>query len=208
MLFSHPNIFSQIGVNLKLIVGLGNPSEKYEQTRHNVGFDVVDLFCHELGVQPNFRRDFHSLVLEGHLESQKVILAKPQTYMNLSGTAVHAIVSYYDIPLEDIIVIYDDLNLELGLIRVRRGGSAGGHKGVKSIIESLGSEAFPRIRIGIGQPPQNMEIIDFVLSRFTKEEREEIEKVEQIAIEAIKVMIFEGIDNAMNKFNVRQKDKE
>jgi PTH1 family peptidyl-tRNA hydrolase len=193
---------------LKLIVGLGNPSEKYERTRHNVGFDIVDLFCHELGVQPKFRRDYHARILEGHLESQKIILAKPQTYMNLSGTAVHAIVSYYDIPLEDIIVIYDDFNLELGLIRVRRGGSAGGHKGVKSIIGSLGSDAFPRIRIGIGQPPQDMEIIDFVLSRFSSEERDEIEKVEQTAIEAIKVMIFEGIDNAMNKFNVRQKDKE
>ncbi|MEK7399276.1 MAG: aminoacyl-tRNA hydrolase [Candidatus Poribacteria bacterium] len=190
---------------MKLIVGLGNPSEKYERTRHNVGFDIVDLFCHELGVKPNFRRDYHSRILEGQLESQSVILAKPQTYMNSSGRAVRAIAFNYDIPLEDIIVIYDDLNLELGLIRVRRGGSAGGHKGVKSIIESLGSEAFPRIRIGIGQPPQDMEIIDFVLSRFSSEERDEIEKVEQTAIEAIKVMIFEGIDNAMNKFNVRQK---
>jgi len=192
---------------LKLIVGLGNPTPKYEQTRHNVGFDVIDILCHEIGVKPDFREEHHSLILNGQLESQEIILAKPQTFMNSSGTAVSAIVSNYNIPLEDMIVIYDDLNLELGLIRIRRGGSAGGHKGVKSIIESLGSEAFPRIRIGIGQPPQGTEAIDFVLSRFSPEEREVIDEAEKLAIEAIKVIIFEGIENAMNKFNSRQRDK-
>ena len=192
---------------MKLIVGLGNPTPKYEQTRHNVGFDVIDILCHEIGVKPDFREEYHSLILNGQLESQEIILAKPQTFMNSSGTAVSAIVSNYNIPLEDMIVIYDDLNLELGLIRIRRGGSAGGHKGVKSIIESLGSEAFPRIRIGIGQPPQGTEAIDFVLSRFSPEEREVIDEAEKLAIEAIKVIIFEGIENAMNKFNSRQRDK-
>ena len=192
---------------MKLIVGLGNPTPKYEQTRHNVGFDVIDLFCHEIGVKPNFREEYHSLILNGQLESQEIILAKPQTFMNSSGTAVSAIVSNYNIQLEDMIVIYDDLNLELGLIRIRRSGSAGGHKGVKSIIESLGSEAFPRIRIGIGQPPQGTEAIDFVLSKFSPEEREVIDEAEKLAIEAIKVIIFEGIENAMNKFNSRQRDK-
>jgi len=192
---------------LKLIVGLGNPTPKYEQTRHNVGFDVIDLFCHEIGVKPNFREEYHSLILNGQLESQEIILAKPQTFMNSSGTAVSAIVSNYNIQLEDMIVIYDDLNLELGLIRIRRSGSAGGHKGVKSIIESLGSEAFPRIRIGIGKPPQGTEAIDFVLSKFSPEEREVIDEAEKLAIEAIKVIIFEGIENAMNKFNSRQRDK-
>ncbi len=191
---------------MKLIVGLGNPTPKYEYTRHNVGFDIVDLFCHEIGLKPDFREEYHSLILNGQLGSQEIILAKPQTFMNSSGTAVNAIVSNYNIPLEDIIVIYDDLNLELGLIRIRRGGSAGGHKGVKSIIESLGSEAFPRIRIGIGQPPKGIEAIDFVLSRFSSEEREVIDKTEKLAVDAIKVIISEGIESAMNKFNSRQKE--
>lgn len=193
---------------MKLVVGLGNPSNKYEYTRHNVGFDVIDLFRHELRLGKDFRKEHHSLVSEGQLESQSILLAKPQTFMNSSGIAVHALVLDYEIPLEDIIVIYDDLNLELGLLRVRRSGSAGGHKGVKSIIESLGSESFPRIRIGIGQPPQDMEVIDYVLSKFTSEERDEIEKAEQTAIEALKIMILEGVEPAMNKFNTRQKDKE
>jgi PTH1 family peptidyl-tRNA hydrolase len=195
-------------VELKLIVGLGNPSDKYEYTRHNVGFGVVDLFRHELRLDKDFRKEHHSLVSEGHLESQNIMLAKPQTFMNSSGTVVQALVSSYDIPLDDVIVIYDDLNLELGLLRIRRSGSAGGHRGVKSIIESLGSELFPRIRIGIGQPPQGIEVIDYVLTRFSSDERDEIEKAEQTAIEALKIMILEGVEPAMNKFNTRQKDKE
>ena len=193
---------------MKLIVGLGNPSNKFEYTRHNVGFDVIDLFRHELQLGKNFRKEHHSLVIEGQLESNRLLLAKPQTFMNSSGIAVQALVLDYEIPLEDIIVIYDDLNLELGLLRIRRSGSAGGHKGVKSIIESLGNQSFPRIRIGIGQPSQDTEVIDYVLSRFTSKEREEIEKAEQSAVEALKIMILEGVEPAMNKFNTRQKDKE
>ena len=189
---------------MKLIVGLGNPSNKYEYTRHNVGFDVIDLFRHELQLGKNFRKEHHSLVIEGQLESNRLLLAKPQTFMNSSGIAVQALVLDYEIPLEDIIVIYDDLNLEFGFLRVRRSGSAGGHKGVKSIIESLGNQSFPRIRIGIGQPSQDTEVIDYVLSRFTSNEREEIEKAEQSAVEALKIMILEGVEPAMNKFNTRQ----
>jgi PTH1 family peptidyl-tRNA hydrolase len=193
---------------LKLIIGLGNPSDKYAHTRHNVGFDIVDLFCHELGIKPNYRRENHSLLLNGQLDEESIILAKPQTYMNSSGKAVSAIVSEYEIAFDNIIVIYDDLNLELGLIRIRRGGSAGGHKGVKSIIESLQSETFPRLRIGIGKPPECMEVIDYVLGDFSPEERDEIDKAEALAVEALRVMILDGIEPAMNKFNTRQKDKE
>jgi PTH1 family peptidyl-tRNA hydrolase len=189
---------------LKLIVGLGNPSNKYEYTRHNVGFDVIDLFRYELQLGKNFRKEHHSLVIEGQLESNRLLLAKPQTFMNSSGIAVQDLALDYEIPLEDIIVIYDDLNLEFGFLRIRRSGSAGGHKGVKSIIESLGSQSFPRIRIGIGQPSQDTEVIDYVLSRFTSKEREEIEKAEQSAVEALKIMILEGVEPAMNKFNTRQ----
>jgi PTH1 family peptidyl-tRNA hydrolase len=189
---------------LKLIIGLGNPSNKYEYTRHNVGFDVIDLFRHELRLGKTFRKEHHSLVIEGQLESNRLLLAKPQTFMNSSGVAVQALVLDYEIALEDIIVIYDDLNLEFGILRVRRSGSAGGHKGVKSIIESLGNQSFPRIRIGIGQPSQDTEVIDYVLSRFSSKEREEIEKAEQSAVEALKIMILEGVEPAMNKFNIRQ----
>ena len=193
---------------MKLIVGLGNPSEKYARTRHNVGFDIIDIFCRELGTKPDFRREHRSLLLNGNLGEESIILAKPQTYMNSSGRAVSAIISDYEIPLDSVIVIYDDLNLELGLIRIRRSGSAGGHNGIKSIISSLESESFPRLRVGIGQPPQNMEVIDYVLGDFSSEEREEIEKAELVAVDALKTMLLEGIETAMNRFNSRQKDKE
>ena len=186
-----------------MIVGLGNPGRKYEFTRHNVGFQVVDLLRREISAGEAKRQDF-SLVMEGWLGTEDLILAKPQTFMNSSGVAVAALVSRYGIPLEDLYVIYDDLDLDLGMLRVRRSGSAGGHKGMKSIIGSLGSPAFPRVRIGIGQPPQNMEVIDYVLSGFSAQERKQIDETQQIAVEALQVMILEGIDSAMNKFNVRR----
>jgi len=208
---------------MKLIVGLGNPGEKYELTRHNAGFEVIDLFRREICAKSNpWHHESSSLISEARLETQALekleqrvlgasapredlILAKPQTFMNSSGTAVSALASKYNVPMEDLYVIYDDIDLELGLLRIRRGGSAGGHKGVRSIIESLGSHSFPRLRIGIGQPPPEMDAIDYVLSRFSDQEREQIQQVEQIAVEALKTMILEGIDSAMNKFNARQK---
>lgn len=190
---------------MKLIVGLGNPGRKYELTRHNVGFEIIDLLCREVCAEEMKREDF-SLVTEGRLETEELILAKPQTFMNSSGVAVVALVAKYGVPLENLYVIYDDINLELGILRIRRRGSAGGHKGLKSIIDSLGSESFPRLRVGIGQPPQQMEAIDYVLSRFSDQEREQIEQIERMAVEALKVMIFDGVDSAMNKFNSRQKD--
>jgi PTH1 family peptidyl-tRNA hydrolase len=200
---------------LKLIVGLGNPGRKYELTRHNVGFEIIDLFCREVcasvgaGLERARRQDF-ALVVKGRLGTEgrqtgmSVLLAKPQTFMNSSGVAVASLVSKYGVLLEDLYVIYDDLNLDLGVLRIRRSGSAGGHKGLKSIIDSLGSQSFPRLRVGIGQPPQRTEAIDYVLSRFSTQEREQIEQMEQMAVEALRVMILDGIDSAMNKFNVRQ----
>ena len=192
---------------MKLIVGLGNPGGKYELTRHNVGFDIMDLFCREISVD-RLKRWNLSLVAEGRLEMEDLVLAKPLTFMNSSGLAVAALVSKYDVPLEDLYVIYDDLNLDMGVLRIRRGGTAGGHKGVKSIIGSLGSKSFPRLRVGIGQPPEKMEVINYVLGRFSIREREQIEQMEQIAVEALKAMILDGIDSAMNRFNVRQKVEE
>ena len=188
---------------MKLIVGLGNPGRKYELMRHNVGFEIVDLLRREVLSGKAKRQDF-SVVVEGRLEIEELILAKPQTFMNSSGLAVAALVSRYGVPLEDLCVIYDDIDLDLGVLRIRRRGSAGGHKGMKSIIDSLGSQSFPRLRVGIGQPSQQMDAIDYVLSRFSNQEREQIEQTEQLAVEALKVMILDGIDSAMNKFNVRR----
>jgi len=188
---------------LKLIVGLGNPDKKYKLTRHNVGFEIIDLFCREIRAGKMRRQDF-SLAAAGSLGPEELILAKPQTFMNSSGIAVSSLVSKYSVPLDDLYVVYDDIDLDLGILRIRRKGSAGGHKGMKSIINSLGSQSFPRMRIGIGQPPQEMDSIDYVLSRFSDQEREQIDQVEKLAIEAMKVMILDGIDPAMNEFNVRQ----
>ena len=188
---------------MKLIVGLGNPGRKYELTKHNVGFEVVDLLRHVIRAKEPKRHSF-SLVTEGRLETENLILAKPQTFMNSSGVAVAALVLEYSVQLEDLCIVYDDLNLELGALRIRRKGSAGGHKGVKSIIDSLGSQLFPRLRIGIGQPPEQMEAIDYVLSKFAAKERELIEQTKQMAVEALEVMILCGINSAMNRFNIRQ----
>jgi PTH1 family peptidyl-tRNA hydrolase len=189
---------------LKLIVGLGNPGRKYELTRHNVGFEIIDLFYTEIKTTGRAKRRDFSLIIEGRLGTEDLILAKPQTFMNLSGVAVAALVSRYDVSLENLYVIYDDLDLELGILRIRRGGSAGGHKGMKSIIGSLGSQSFPRLRIGIGQPPEGMDAMSHVLSRFSTQEREKIDQIERMAVEALKMMICDGIDSAMNRFNVRR----
>ena len=190
---------------MKLIVGLGNPGRKHELTKHNVGFDIIDLFHREIRAG-KLKRQNLSLVAKGRLEDVDLILAKPQTFMNSSGVAVATLISEYDVPLEDLCVVYDDLNLDLGILRIRRRGSAGGHKGVKSIIGSLGSESFPRLRVGIGQPPGRMDAIDYVLSRFSDKEREHLEQVEHMAVDALKTMILDGVDSAMNKFNARQKE--
>lgn len=190
---------------MKLIVGLGNPGEKYKFSRHNVGFDVIDLFLREVTINSIEHYQNFSLVTQALLDKEDIILAKPQTFMNSSGKAVSALALHYNIPIENIYVIYDDINLELGLLRIRRNGSAGGHKGVQSIIDSLGSQNFPRLRIGIGQPPQDVEVIDYVLGNFTPEEREVIEKTEAMAVEALKMIILQGLEPVMNKFNSRQK---
>jgi len=168
-----------------------------------VGFEIIDLLRSEIRAGRTKRQDF-SLVVEGNLGTEELVLAKPQTSMNLSGVAVNALMSGYGVSLEDLYVVYDDLNLGLGVLRVRRSGSAGGHKGVKSIINSLGSQSFPRLRVGIGQPPEKTEVIDHVLSRFSNQEREQIDQTLSMAVEALKVMISDGIDSAMNRFNVRQ----
>jgi len=185
---------------VKLIVGLGNPGPRYANNRHNVGFQCLDRLAqaHGLAFQ---RRENKALLARGQIAGVEVILAKPQTYVNLSGQAVERLARSYQVPLEDILVIYDDMDLPLGRIRLRPGGGAGGHKGVRSIIEHLGSRDFPRLRVGIGRPPGRMDPVDYVLGDFTPEERPVIEEVYERAIAAVECWLREGIVAAMNRYN-------
>ena len=183
---------------MKLIVGLGNPGREYQGARHNVGFVVVDILARRHGIHVKARRS-KSLVGEGVIAGEKVVLAKPLTFMNLSGEAVGALVRRYRIDPSDIIVIADDVNLPLGRLRIRAGGSSGGHKGLRSIIHSLGMEDFPRIRVGIGSPKGEM--VDFVLSRFHKSERGVVDEAVNRAADAVEAILSEGIEPTMNRFN-------
>lgn len=183
---------------MKLIVGLGNPGKKYEHTRHNMGFDTLDLFA-DLAMIDIDKESFKGLVGRGKIFNQDVLLLKPQTFMNLSGESVREIVSYFKIDINDILVIYDDMALEPGRIRLRSSGSSGGHKGMQNIIEHLGTEDIKRIRIGIGEP--SYDTIDYVLSKPTKDERPLIEEAINEAVEAIKTYLKNNFEIAMNKFN-------
>ena len=184
-----------------LIVGLGNPGKQYENTRHNVGFDAVDLLVDEYRV-PSSGKQHKAMYGKGVIAGQKVILAKPLTYMNLSGESVRALVDYYKIdPEEELIVIYDDISLEPGKIRIRKKGSAGGHNGIKNIIAHLGTQEFPRIKVGVGAKPPRMDLADYVLGRFSAEDRRVMEEAFKTAAKAAQVMITDGAEAAMNQFN-------
>ena len=183
---------------MKLIVGLGNPGKKYEHTRHNMGFDVVDLFS-ELAQIDIDKESFKGLVGRGKVFDEDVYLLKPQTFMNLSGESVREIVSYFKIDLDDIIVVYDDMALAPGKIRLRPSGSSGGHKGMQNIIEQLGSDKIKRIRVGIGEP--QYDTIDYVLSKPSKEEKALIDEAIVSASDAIKDILKGNFDKAMTKYN-------
>ena len=183
---------------MKLIVGLGNPGKKYEHTRHNMGFDVVDLFAEKAQIDID-KEAFKGLVGRGKVFDEDIYILKPQTYMNLSGESVREIVNYFKIDLGDLIVIYDDMALEPGKIRLRASGSSGGHKGMQNIIEQLGSEDIKRIRIGIGEP--TYDTIDYVLSKPLKEERPLIDEAIKNAVDALKEVLKENFDKAMTNFN-------
>ena len=183
-----------------IIAGLGNPGEKYDNTRHNAGFLTIDALASKYNI--DVREKAHkALIGKGVIEGQKVILAKPQTYMNVSGESIRALVDYYKIVQEELIIIFDDISLEPGQLRIRKKGSAGGHNGIKSIIAHLGTQEFPRIKVGVGDKPPRMDLADYVLSRFSKEDREKMEQAFKDAAEAVEVMIAEGPDAAMNQFN-------
>ena len=183
-----------------IIVGLGNPGQKYEHTRHNVGFDAID----EIARQHNIRVDklkHRALLGEGRIGGEKVVLVKPQTYMNLSGESLISLANYYKVEDENIIVIYDDIDLDVGKLRIRQKGSAGSHNGMKSIVKCLGSSDFPRIRIGVSKPDKNMDLADFVLSRFSKEDRILVEESIERVVKAVEETMESNLDKAMNKYN-------
>ncbi|MCS7168016.1 MAG: aminoacyl-tRNA hydrolase [Gemmatales bacterium] len=189
---------------MKLVVGLGNPEPRYQGTRHNVGFDVVDRLASQLAPGQAWQRDFYSLLIKAVADSQALLLVKPQTYMNRSGMAVAALVQFYQVPFSDLLVICDDLNLPLGQLRLRARGSCGGHKGLLDVERQLGTTDYPRLRIGIGSPPLGQGAADYVLQRFHPEEQPVIEEAVQRAAQAVFVWATQGIEAAMNRFNVRQ----
>ena len=184
-----------------LIVGLGNPSKEYEKTRHNMGFDCIDILAEKLNIKVNKSR-FRALTGSGMIGSEKVMLAKPQTFMNLSGEAVRPLTTFYRVdPAAKLIVIYDDSDLEIGKIRVRKQGSPGSHNGMKNITQQLGTNQFMRVRVGIGKRPDYMDMADYVLSRFSKDERKAIDEALEEAANAAIEIIENGIDRTMNKYN-------
>lgn len=185
---------------MKIIVGLGNPDARYQGTRHNVGFSVIYAIADEYDIKVDTRKH-KALIGKGMIGSEKVILAMPMTYMNLSGESVRELVDYYKCSIDDIIVIYDDISLDVGKLRIRAKGSAGGHNGIKNIISHLGTDVFPRIKVGVGEKPAKMDLADYVLGRFTKEEQPVIRECAERAVQAVRTIIDEDIQSAMNKYN-------
>ncbi len=187
-------------VALKLVVGLGNPGSKYENTRHNIGFDCLQKLHASMG-STTVQSKFESQIAKGSLGSHDVVLAWPMTYMNCSGRAVAQIARFYKIPTDFILVVCDDLSLPLGKLRLRKGGSSGGQKGLDDVLKALGTQDVPRLRIGIDATPENRQTVDYVLSKFSKKEREVVEESLVLALDAVQCWTNDGIEKAMNRFN-------
>jgi PTH1 family peptidyl-tRNA hydrolase len=185
-----------------IVLGLGNPGDEYAGTRHNVGFEVVERLAARHGVRLGEVR-FHSLLGLGEVAGVPVVLAKPLTFMNRSGRAARALLAHFALPAERLLVIVDDVALPLGSVRVRKSGSAGGHNGLRSLIEELATNTFPRIRVGIGSAPPG-QLVDYVLSRFSRAERSLIEEAYETAADAVEVVLARGVETAMNLFNRRK----
>lgn len=183
-----------------LIIGLGNPEEEYARTRHNMGFDTINKISEKYNIKVN-KSKFNSLYGTGAIEGEKVILVKPQTYMNLSGNAVRDFMNFYKILPENIIVIYDDLDIESGIIKIRKKGGPGTHNGMKSVVHEIQTQDFPRIRIGIGNPEYKDDLLKFILTRIPDEEYKILQEAQENAVKAIVEIIKNGIDSAMNKYN-------
>ena len=185
---------------MKLIIGLGNPGKLYENTRHNIGFNVIDALAEKWSAPLN-QSKFNGMYTVVHRPEGKVILLKPLTYMNLSGECVRPLMDYYDIDIEDIVVIYDDLDLETGKLRLREKGSAGGHNGIKSLIQHLGTQQFNRIRVGVSRPPAGMKVADYVLSRFSKDDQPIVQDAVKKSVDAVEASLSKKFIDVMNQFN-------
>ena len=184
-----------------IIAGLGNPTKKYENTRHNIGFDVIDVIAGKYNIPMN-QQKHKAICGSGYIEGQKVLLLEPQTFMNVSGTSVRDAVDFYKIdPTAEFIVIYDDINLEPGQLRIRKKGSAGGHNGIKDIIAHLGTQDFARIRVGVGEKPKEYDLADYVLGHFSKEDRVLVDEAALHAADALCRMLKDDIEGAMNLYN-------
>ena len=184
-----------------LIVGLGNPEEDYSNTRHNMGFDTINKISKEYNIEIN-KKKFKGIYGTGIIENEKTILLKPQTYMNLSGESIKEIVDFYKIENDKIIIIYDDMDIDLGKIKIRKKGNAGSHNGMKSVIQNIGTE-FPRIRVGIGKP-EDEDFIRYVIGPVPEEEKQILDNSTSLAKDAVIEIIKSGVDNAMNKFNKKE----
>jgi peptidyl-tRNA hydrolase, PTH1 family len=183
-----------------LIVGLGNPGREYRETRHNIGFMLADRLAVKLNARFT-RLQSKALVASANYQERKIILAKPQTFMNLSGQSVQGLIRFYKLPLTNILIAHDDLDLPPGTIRIRPDGGSAGQKGMNSILERLGTDEFPRLRLGVGRPPGQMQAPDYVLQDFTKSEKTLISDTLDRAVEAVFIFIIDGLDSAMNKYN-------
>lgn len=186
-----------------LIAGLGNPGREYAQTRHNVGYDVIDILAEKNKIKVN-RIRFKSLTGEGMISGQRVLLMKPLTYMNNSGLALREAMQFYKLTPKDLIVLVDDIDIDFGSVRIRKKGSAGSHNGMKSIIYHIQDDDFTRIKLGIGDKPPEYDLADFVLSKFSKDERLVVDNMVTKAADAVEVILTDGIDAAMNSFNIKK----
>ena len=185
---------------LYIIAGLGNPGKQYANTRHNIGFRVIDALAERFQISLN-QKKHKAIYGSGYIEGQKVILAQPQTFMNLSGESVRELADFYKVDVEDIIIIYDDISLDVGQLRLRKKGSAGGHNGIKSIIQHLASQDFPRIKVGVGEKPAGWDLADHVLGAFPKDQEELVQTGIKRAADALVCLLTEDMDVAMNQYN-------
>jgi PTH1 family peptidyl-tRNA hydrolase len=183
-----------------VIAGLGNPDKKYRNTKHNVGFSVIDRLSEMYGI-PVTTKKFRSLIGTGIVNGEKFILVKPQTYMNLSGEAIRAVMEFYDVPVENLVVICDDVQLDVGVLRIRPKGSAGGHNGLKNIILQLATDSFKRVRVGVGKQPEGMDLVSFVLSNLTPGESRVLKTVYDDAANASVEIFFDGAEAVMSRYN-------
>ena len=188
-----------------IIAGLGNPGKKYEHTRHNVGFDVMDVLAEKYNIRMDEKK-YKAICGKGMIGSEKVVLVKPQTFMNLSGESIAEAVNFYKVdPASELLVIFDDISLAPGRIRIRKKGSAGGHNGIKNIILHLGTEVFPRIKVGVGEKPKGWDLADYVLGRYSAEDRKIIDEAQKEAADAVKLMVTDDVRGAMNRYNTKKK---